>query len=304
MHEGSGNAHGSHRSTTTAGVLRLSFLSLGVVYGDIGTSPLYALKECLHVAAPDGGVVDRTDLFEVLSLMFWALGEWRSIELLAFFLALDIPFLAANLFKVFDGGYVPMLIGAALIAGMLIWSRGRTAVIDRYTRQYGEWEKEWPRLKTHVASRVPRGAVFLSPSANHLPPLLVHHVELTRAIQETVVLLTVTEVSTPKVPASERALVQQLGDGFWRIDCRFGSMEEPLVVPVLTTIVAEHRIPIDVATATYFIGHATIIAGTGGWMSHIPEAIFSYLKRNAVQEERRYHVPPDRVIEVGEQVSL
>ena len=104
--------------------------------------------------------------------------------------------------------------------------------------------------------------------------------------------------------AGERAVVQQLGDGFWRVDCRFGYMEEPLVVPLLATIVAEHQIPLDVAAATYFLGHATIVAGTGGWMSHIPEAIFAYLKRNAVQEERRYHVPPDRVIEVGEQISL
>ena len=266
-------------------------------------------RESVKLAAAYGIAVTGT--MAVTSILYylvarhnWGWGKWRSIALLVFFLALDIPFLAANLFKFFDGGYVPMLIGSALIAGMLIWSRGRTAVIDRYSQQYGPWEKEWPRLKSHVASRVPGGAVFLAPSADNLPPLLVHHVELTRAIQETVVLLTVTEAPTPGVAAGERAVVQQLGDGFWRVDCRFGYMEEPLVVPLLATIVAEHQIPIDVAAATYFIGHATIVAGTGGWMSHIPEAIFAYLKRNAVQEERRYHVPPDRVIEVGEQISL
>ena len=266
-------------------------------------------RESVKLAAAYGIAVTGT--MAVTSILYylvarhnWGWGKWGSIGLLAFFLALDIPFLAANLFKFFDGGYVPMLIGSALIAGMLIWSRGRTAVIDRYSQQYGPWEKEWPRLKSHVASRVPGGAVFLAPSADNLPPLLVHHVELTRAIQETVVLLTVTEAPTPGVAAGERAVVQQLGDGFWRVDCRFGYMEEPLVVPLLATIVAEHQIPLDVAAATYFIGHATIVAGTGGWMSHIPEAIFAYLKRNAVQEERRYHVPPDRVIEVGEQISL
>ena len=266
-------------------------------------------RESVKLAAAYGIAVTGTMavtsiLYYLVARYNWGWGKWGSIGLLAFFLALDIPFLAANLFKFFDGGYVPMLIGSALIAGMLIWSRGRTAVIDRYSQQYGPWEKEWPRLKSHVVSRVPGGAVFLAPSADNLPPLLVHHVELTRAIQETVVLLTVTEVPTPEAAATERAEVQQLGDGFWRINCRFGYMEEPLVVPVLTTIVAEHRIPIDVAAATYFIGHATIVAGSGGWMSHIPEAIFAYLKRNAVQEERRYQVPPDRVIEVGEQISL
>ena len=212
-------------------------------------------RESVKLAAAYGIAVTGT--MAVTSILYylvarhnWGWGKWRSIALLVFFLALDIPFLAANLFKFFDGGYVPMLIGSALIAGMLIWSRGRTAVIDRYSQQYGPWEKEWPRLKSHVASRVPGGAVFLAPSADNLPPLLVHHVELTRAIQETVVLLTVTEAPTPGVAAGERAVVQQLGDGFWRVDCRFGYMEEPLVVPLLATIVAEHQIPLDVAAAT------------------------------------------------------
>ena len=62
--------------------------------------------------------------------------------------------------------------------------------------------------------------------------------------------------------------------------------------------------PFDVDTATFFIGHSTIIADEGGRLSHIPEVIFAYLKRNAVQEECRYQVPADQVMEIGEQISL
>ena len=68
-HTGGGDPHGGRPE----GLAALTLGALGVVFGDIGTSPLYTLKECLHVAAPDGGMVDRTDLFGVLSLMFWAL---------------------------------------------------------------------------------------------------------------------------------------------------------------------------------------------------------------------------------------
>jgi KUP system potassium uptake protein len=81
-------------------------------------------------------------------------------------------------------------------------------------------------------------------------------------------------------------------------------MEEPLLMPLLRRLAKECHIPIDVDTATFFIGHSTILPDEGGKLSHIPEAIFAYLKRNAVQEERRYHVPADQVMEIGEQISL
>ena len=81
-------------------------------------------------------------------------------------------------------------------------------------------------------------------------------------------------------------------------------MEEPLLIPLLRRLATEHHIPFDVDSATFFIGHSTIIADKGGRLTHIPEAIFAYLKRNAVQEERRYQVPADQVMEIGEQISL
>jgi KUP system potassium uptake protein len=266
-------------------------------------------RESVRLAAAYGiavtGTMAVTSVLYYLVVRYtWGWPKWPSLGLLAFFLALDIPFLTANLFKFFDGGYVPMLIGAALIASMLIWSHGRTAVIDRYSRQFGPWEEEWPELKSQVASRVPGGAVFLAPSVEHVPPVLVHHVELTRALQETVVLLTVIDMPVPEVKDEERSKVEPLTDGFWRITVRFGYMEQPLLIPLLRRLAAEHRIPFDVDTATFFIGHSTIIANEGGRLSHIPEVIFAYLKRNAVQEERRYQVPADQVMEIGEQISL
>ncbi len=77
-----------------------------------------------------------------------------------------------------------------------------------------------------------------------------------------------------------------------------------MIDSLLRRLASERHIPLDVDTATFFIGHSTIIADEGGRLSQIPEAIFAYLKRNAVQEERRYHVPPERVIEIGEQISI
>ncbi|NBP83436.1 potassium transporter Kup, partial [bacterium] len=100
--------------------------------------------------AVTGTMVVTTILYYLVIRYTWGWGRGPSLAVLLLFLAFDIPFLIANLFKIFDGGYVPMVIGAALIAAMLIWSRGRTAVMEGYSRQYGAFEAEWPGLRSLV----------------------------------------------------------------------------------------------------------------------------------------------------------
>jgi KUP system potassium uptake protein len=254
--------------------------------------------------AVTGTMVVTTILYYLVVRYAWGWGRLRSLAVLGLFLALDIPFLVANAFKFFDGGYIPMLIGAGLIAAMLIWSRGRTAVMRGYSTQYGTFEAEWPRLRSLVSARVPGTAVFLAADRGHLPPVLVHQIERTRSLHETAVLLTVTDSPVPEVPESERATVERLIDGFYRVGLRFGYMEQPLLMPCLRRIASEADLPIDIDTATFFIGHSTIVADHAGQLAFIPEAIFAYLKRNAVREEQRYGLPADQVMEIGEQISI
>lgn len=254
--------------------------------------------------AVTGTMVVTTILYYLVVRYAWGWGRLPSLAVLVLFLAFDIPFLIANLFKIFDGGYVPMLIGAGLIAAMLIWSRGRTAVMEGYSKQYGSFEAEWTRLRALVVARVPGTAVFLATSRDHLPPVLVHQVTHTRALHEVVVLLMVAEDLAPEATDAERAIVERLGDGFYRIAVRFGYMEQPLLMPCLRRIAADERLPIDVDTATFFIGHSTIVAGHAGQWAFIPEAVFAYLKRNAVREEHRYGLPTEQVMEIGEQIVI
>ena len=254
--------------------------------------------------AVSGTMVVTTILYYLVIRHTWGWGRLPSLAVLLLFLSFDIPFLIANLFKFFDGGYIPMLIGAGLIAAMLIWSRGRTAVIQRYSSQFGPFETEWPRLAPRVAVRVPGTGVFLATSRDHLPPVLVHQIDRTGTLHETVVLLTVTDEPVPEVPVAERTTIERLDDGFVRISLRFGFMEQPLLLPCLRQVVAAERLPIDLEKATFFIGHATVVADHAGQLSFIPEAIFAYLKRNAVREEQRYGLPADQVMEIGEQISI
>ena len=140
-------------------------------------------RDRLHPARPDVSRVGElaaaygiavTGTMAITSILYyivvrysWGWSKWKAGALLALFLSFDIPFLVANLFKFFEGGYVPMLIGAALIAGMLIWSRGRTALMERYTRYSRPEARALDRALALLAGA--RQAVFLAPSADHVP---------------------------------------------------------------------------------------------------------------------------------------
>ena len=265
-------------------------------------------RESVKLAAAYGIAVTGTMaitsvLYYIVARYTWRWSAWRAGALLALFLSFDIPFLGANLFKFFEGGYVPMLIGATLIAGMLIWSRGRTALMDEYSRRYPTFEKAKPLIHRLLPSRVPGSAVFLAPDADHVPPVLMHHIERSRALHETVVLLTVKEETFPVVPEDSRFKVEDLGGGFYKLSISFGYMESPLLLPVLQNVALTGRIPFTFEDATYYIGHETIIAKNGG-LQRVPEAIFSYLNRNAVHEDRRYGMPMQQVVEIGTQIYL
>jgi KUP system potassium uptake protein len=265
-------------------------------------------RQSIKLAAAYGIAVTGTMaitsvLYYIVARYTWRWSAWKAGAILALFLSFDIPFLTANLFKFFEGGYVPMLIGATLIAGMLIWSRGRTALMDQYSRRYSTFENARPMIQKCLCSRVPGSAVFLAPDAEHVPPVLMHHVERSRALHQTVVLLNVKEGTSPVVSEDSRFNAEALGEGFYKLSVSFGYMENPLLLPVLHSVADTGLIPFQANDATYYIGHETIIAKNGG-LHRVPEAVFSYLNRNAVHEERRYGMPMQQVVEIGTQVYL
>jgi KUP system potassium uptake protein len=266
-------------------------------------------RESVKLAAAYGIAVTGTMaitsvLYYIVVRYKWGWSWWKAGGLLALFLAFDIPFLLANLFKFFEGGYVPMLIGAALIAGMLIWSRGRTILMEKYATRFPTLDAARPLIARALASRVPGVAVFLSPSADHVPPVLVHHVQRSRSLHETVFLVTVQQATIPVVPEQSRTQFSALGEGFYRLVVSFGYMEQPLLCGVVEKVAGTHDIALNPAETTYYIGHETIVVHDEATINRIPEAIFSYLNRNAVHEEKRYGMPMNQVVEIGTQIDI
>jgi KUP system potassium uptake protein len=119
-----------------------------------------------------------------------------------------------------------------------------------------------------------------------------------------VILLTVEEATVPVVPEASRLQVTSLGDGFYRLIVSFGFMEQPLLVPALHAAAAQLGIPFDPADTSYYVGHETIVVKDEARLNRIPEAIFSYMNRNAAHEEKHFGMPLAQVVEIGTQIDI
>jgi KUP system potassium uptake protein len=232
----------------------------------------------------------------------WALS--RALPLLVLFLAFDLPFLWANLGKFLDGGWVPILIGSGVLAIMILWNRGRTLIAYKYRLRFPSKESAQERVDARLSARVPGTAVFMSSSADMLPPVLVHHVERSRALQQTVILLTIQVSGDPVVDDAERCTVTPLEDGFHRIVVRFGFMEEPCVLPILEKAVREANIPFGERDVTYYLGRENFVATSKGHMGAVAETVFAFLQKNAVAADRFFGLPHRHVVEIGTQMDL
>ncbi len=266
-------------------------------------------KESSKLAAAYGLAVTGTMVFTsciyyVVIRESWGWKRSRAIPLLLLFLAMDLPFLWANLFKFQDGGYVPLLIGAVVMTVMVLWNRGRTLVAHKYAVRFPTPQSAQKRIYARLVSRVPGTAVFMASSPQMLPPVLVHHVERSRVLQDTVILVTVLTANLPLVPEAERFTVSLSEEGFHRVVINYGFMEEPHVAPVLEAAVHQAQIPFPGTEVTYYLGRESFVASRRGRMGVVAESIFAFLQRNAVAADRYFGLPYRQVVEIGTQMDL
>jgi KUP system potassium uptake protein len=230
--------------------------------------------------------------------------RWKALPLLILFLCFDVPFFLGNVYKIADGGWVPVLIGVGCVVSMLVWSKGRTLLIEQYAQRFPSYDQALPTLERELHMRVPGAAVFMASSTTHLPPSMMHFVSRVRVLPETVVLLTVVTESIPTVPKERRYRVESLGKGIHRLIVHYGFMDTQRIPVVVARAASEHHLPIDPATVTYYLGRETFLATSAGGMGRLAESFFAYLARNAVTADRHFGIPSNQVVEIGLQTDL
>jgi KUP system potassium uptake protein len=262
-----------------------------------------------NLAAAYGIAVSATMLI-TSALLFIAMREIWGWSLAAAgavagaFVVVDLSFFTANLAKVAEGGWVPLVLAGLVYGLMYIWHLGAAAVLARLQEQVVPTETFMARIAEGRVLRVPGTAVFLTRTQNDAPPVMVWHVKHNRALHERLFVLTVITGSVPWVGSAERLTVQELAPGFWRAAAHYGFMERP-DIPVLLQQAHQQGCTIDLSDVTYYVGHETVTPGSDAkslprWV----EALFAFMQRNAVHQTDYFRLPPEAVIELGRQISI
>jgi KUP system potassium uptake protein len=218
------------------------------------------------------------------------------------FIVVDAGFFLANLLKIADGGWLPLVLGAAVFLLMMTWRNGMDAVRASLASRTPVTDSFLAAVR--AAPRVPGTAVFLSRQDHGAPAIIVEHVEAMGALQKNVLIVTVLFEATPRLADSDRCQVEFLGEGIWRATIRFGFVEVPHLKAALSRV---KGLPgdIDLDEAVYF-GNRDVVTRRPS-PPRLPAwqlPLFAFLYRNAVKAVDRFNLPSERVLEIARQIEI
>jgi KUP system potassium uptake protein len=266
-----------------------------------------AFRESTHLAAAYGIAVTGT--MSITSVLFfqvtrqWGWALWKSVALVALFLALDLAFLAANMVKITDGGWLPLAMAAGVFVVMTTWKKGRRTLGHHIIANTLPTELFLSDVATTQPHRVKGTAVFMTSNPDGAPPVLLHHFKHNKVLHEQVILLSVQTRHVPEVPAAQRLTIKDLGQGFWQVTATYGFMETPNVLECLT-LCNERGLPIDPQAASFYLGRETLLTSGRSSMARWRKVLFAILSRNARPANMFFNIPPNRVVELGTQIEL
>jgi KUP system potassium uptake protein len=218
-------------------------------------------------------------------------------------LAIEAVFLASNLSKFAEGGYVPVLIALLLALVMVAWWRGTQSILARSHRQLvalDSFARSMSRSSVHV---VPGTAFFLSPDADVVPSALLHNLKHNRVLHDQTIVLTIETVRVPVAEPEERVTYEVLGPHFRRLTLRFGFMETPNVSRALVHA-RRAGLKFDVMQTTFFLGRRRPVVTNPPGLRRLLDRTYALVHRLAADPSEYYRLPRDRVVELGERVAV
>jgi KUP system potassium uptake protein len=264
-----------------------------------------AFRTSDNILAAYGIAVSFTMVIEtVLALVvvkrIWQWGRIGQIFVGAL-LAFDIMFLLANSLKIPAGGWFPLVLAAALCILMSTWKRGRSLIHARIKNENMPMD-----IFTMSIASIPRvsgTAIFLTTNPEGIPHTLLHNLKHNKVLHERVVLMTLKIEDVPRIEDEKQLTIENLGQGFYRVVCRFGFMED-LEVPHVLELCALQHMDFDIMDTTFFLGRETLLPSETPGMAMWREHMFSWMWKNAARAMDSLKLPPNRVVELGTQVEI
>ncbi|MGV3755485.1 MAG: potassium transporter Kup [Verrucomicrobiota bacterium] len=272
----------------------LMLCCVGLVIG-FGSSSRLAAAYGIAVTATM--VVTTILLYRVVQKR-WGWSKRRALFVCGSFLVLELAFLGANALKIPDGGWFPLVAGAAIFAVMTTWQSGRKHVQEDLESRILPIEFFLQSMDIEKPLRVPGTAVFMAGNPHGTPLALLHNIKHNRIVHERVILLNMFTADEPHVPESQRVTVEEMRHGFYRVIGRFGFMQEPLVADVIAAA-RNHGLDINPEQSTFFLSHLNIMPTGKTKMYQWRKRLYAFLSRNAQPANMFYGLPANRVVELG-----
>jgi KUP system potassium uptake protein len=295
-----------HTSESVAGQIYLPRVNQLLFAGVLIVTLIF--QNSSDLAAAYGLSVTATMVIDSLMASFvvwrcWNWPLWKTALLMVPLLLIEQAFLVANLLKIPEGGWLPLLIAAMLCLIVLTWVRGARALM-RATRK-SEAELEWlvRKLDTKPPHRVPGTAVFLTGDPTAAPTSLMHNLKHNRVLHERNIILTIKTQDVPRVQRHERIEIERVGDTFIRVVAHYGFMETPSV-PKIIEHCRRKDLNIDISATSFFLSRRALKTTVKSEMPRWQERLFIWLAGRAEDATEYFRIPSDRVVEVGTQVTV
>jgi KUP system potassium uptake protein len=283
------------------------------------------------------GVAISSDMLITTLLMYivmrrlWHWSWFKTVPLIALFLVVDIPFWGANMLKIKEGGWVPLMIALVAFTIMRVWTKNRERLIKILRSRTDNISVFLDRLGRKMPHRVPGTAVFLAAPGLGVPPMLKYHLRHNQVLHEQVLLLSVMTSDAPTVKSRGRLSITPLGYGFYRVVMHYGFKQEQNVLIGLKLAAEQHLLEFDPERMTFYIGRETLVPvpyggplfGLRRWLAHywrkwrhlpepeqlsvreagirqaLSERLFVLMHRNAMRATDFFKIPDDKTVEFG-----
>jgi KUP system potassium uptake protein len=252
--------------------------------------------------AVTGAMLIDTCLLAVVLFVLWGWNRWLAGLLIAVFFLIDGAYFAANMTKVPDGGWFPLLIGLVAFTMLTTWARGRKLMIERL-REAAMPVSVFVKSAVNSATRVPGTAVFMTSTPDGVPHALLHNLKHNKVLHERVILLTVKIEDVPYISGQTRNMMEDLGQGFYRLVVRYGFMEDP-DVPTALAQTSGCGAEFKMMDTSFFLARQTLLPSSRPGMAVWREKLFAWMLRNAESAMEFFKLPTNRVVELGSQVEI
>ena len=294
-----------HTSAAAAGQIYIPVINWGLMIMVVVLVLFFRSSSNLAAAygiAVTGAMFIDTLLLAAVLVSLWRWPVWKAAPLVLLFITVDMAYLGANLIKVPDGGWVPLMMGLFIFTLLTTWSRGRALM--RQNMAEGTIPVEVFAKSAHSsAARVPGTAVFMASTNKGVPSALLHNIKHNKVLHERVVILTVAIQDVPVVDPAERYACKDMGNGFYRLTLKYGFLEET-DVPAALKGYALCGEPFEMMKTSFFLSRQTLLPSAKPGMALWREKLFAWMLRNAASAMEFFRLPTNRVVELGSQLEI